>query len=364
MNVAISCDSLLERNHANEIVEMICEAFPDSMIYCLVHREKAILGTIEQRRIVSTGLSRKVVTENDLYRYLPMLPSLVQQMAPSCQHNLLINISRGFSHGFKKCDKTKQITYLYELSFQKHFDKWWKKLFRAFITNKFINALKQVDLLLVSNETLQKDLEKLGIKSTVLVPPFRLSDYALFPKSMFKHDFYTVDTRGLTLAEVDQLKEFFINRQVRFQFVGPDLHLETLKKDGPENRFFGERCSGEHAPVLASSRAFISFDTVMFPKMPLAAMAVGRPIVVLETQKESLSGTGVHYLKGFNLKELGSILDQIDQGHDDFDGQKIRANVMKYHDIKFKAALKRILDKELGLSNEPLNADQLISTTL
>lgn len=364
MNVAISCDSLLERNHANEIVEMICEAFPESMIYTLVHREKAILGTIEQRRIVSTGLSRKVVTENDLYRYLPMLPSLVQQMTPSCQHNLLINVSRGFSHAFKKCEKTKQITYLYELSFEEHFDSWWKKLFRPFVTNKFVSALKNVDLLLVSNETLHNDLLKLGIKSTVLVPPFRLSDYALFPKTMFKHDFYTVDTRGLTLSQVNELKQFFEKRQVRFQFIGPDLHLETLKKSEPENRFFGERCSGEHAPVLASSRAFISFDKVMFPKMPLAAMATGRPVVVLASQKESIAGTGVHYLPSFDLKQLGKILDEIDSTHENLDGQKIRANVMKYHDIKFKAALKRILDKELGLSQESLSADELVSTTL
>lgn len=364
MNVAISCDSLLERNHANEIVEMICEAFPESMIYTLVHREKAILGSIEQRKIVSTGLSRKVVTENDLYRYLPMLPSLVQQITPSCQHNLLVNVSRGFSHAFKKCEKTKQITYLYELSFEEHFDSWWKKLFRPFVTNKFINSLKQADLLLVSNEKLAQELQNFGIKSVVLVPPFRLSDYALFPKTMFKHDFYTIDTRGLSLAQIGELRAFFEKRQIRFQFVGPDSHLETLKADGPENRFFGERCSGEHAPVLASSRAFISFDKVMFPKMPLAAMAVGRPVVVLDSQKESLAGSGVYYLKGFDLNQLSKILDEIDSTHETLDGQKIRANVMKYHDIKFKAALKRILDKELGLSNEPLSADQLVSTTL
>lgn len=372
MNVAITCDSLLERNHANEIVELLCEAFPESMIYTLAHKEKAILGTIEQRKIKSTGLSRKVLAENDLYDHLLMLPNLTQSMKLSCTHDYILNVSRGFSHAFDRCDKSKQITYLYELSFEEHFDTFWKKLLRPFIVNKFITGLKKAHKVLVSNEKLKIDLAKYGIESEVLPPPFRLSDYALFPKTMFKHDFFTVDTRGLKLKEINLLIDFFTKRNEKFQFVGPTdglgAEFEEYKKAHPENRFFGERCSGEHAPVLASSRAFISFDNVKFPKMTLAALAVGRPVVIKNSHQDLVSGTGTYFVNDFNLNELSKVLDQINIEHDELDNQKIRANVMKYHDIKFKAQLKRILDKEMGLidgTQEPNEGSKpTLSTTL
>lgn len=368
VNVAITCDSLLERNHANEIVELLCEAFPESMIYTLAHKEKAILGTIEQRKIKSTGLSRKVHIENDLHDHLLVLPHLTKAMSLSCQHDYVLNVSRGFSHAFTRCEKSKQITYLYELSFEEHFNTFWKKLLRPYITNKFINALKNINKVLVSNEKLKNDLLKFGIESEVLLPPFRLSDYALFPKSMFKHDFFTVDTRGLTVDEMIALVDFFEKRNERFQFVGPIDGLgekfESLKKSSPENRFFGERCSGEHAPVLASSRAFISFDNVKFPKMTLAALAVGRPVVMKKIHADFASGEGTYFVSQFDLKELGAALDRINREHSDLDHQKVRANVMKYHDIKFKAQLKRILDREMGLGSEVTSSSQELSTPL
>lgn len=369
MNVAITCDSLLERNHANEIVELLCEAFPESMIYTLAHKEKAILGTIEQRKIKSTGLSRKVNVENDLYDHLVVLPNLTEGMTLSCQHDYILNISRGFSHAFHRCEKSKQITYLYEFSFEEHFDSLWKKLLRPYITSKFVNGLKKAHKILVSNEKLKTDLLKYGIEAEVLLPPFRLSDYALFPKSMFKHDFFTVDTKGLTVEEMKSLVQFFEKRQERFQFVGPIENLgndfEELKKSGPESRFFGERCSGEHAPVLASSKAFISFDTVKFPKMILAGLAVGRPVVMKKSHADLASGEGTYFISKFDLKELGEILDRINLEHEALDNQKVRANVMKYHDIKFKAQLKRILDREMGLeTNATTSSSDTLSTTL
>lgn len=354
MNTAITCDSLLERNHANEIVELLCEAFPDSMIYTLAHKEKAILGTIEQRKIKSTGLSRKVKCEAEMYDNLIILPSLCEGLKLSCQHDYVLNISRGFSHAFSKCDKSKQITYLYELAFEDYFNSFWRRLFRPFITKKFINKLKLANKLLVSHQKLHDDLLKQGVESEVLLPPFRLSDYALFPKNMFKHDFYALDTRGLDFSKVKKLVEMFEAQNDRFTFVGPTDHFgsefDEWKKSRPENNFFGERCSGEHAPVLASARAFISFDQTRFSKMTFAALAVGRPVVILKQHLDLISAEGVYSVENFNLETLKSELHKVSVEHESLDSQKIRANIMKFHDIKFKAQLKRILDREMGFN--------------
>ena len=39
-----------------------------------------------------------------------------------------------------------------------------------------------------------------------------------------------------------------------------------------------------------------------------------------------------------------AMIDQVFANDDQLEGQKIRAHVMDYHDIKFKASIKRILD--------------------
>lgn len=361
MNVAITCDSLISRNHANEIVELLCETYPDSMIYTLAHKPKAILGTIEQRKIKSSGLSRKVQKEHELYDHLLVLPSIAKSMKLSCQHNIVLNISRGFSHAFSVCEKSKQITYLYDLSFENNFNGFLNKLLKPFIVSKFMSALKNSNLVLVSDEKLKIKLKKFGIESVVLLPPFKISDYALFPKSMFKHDYFTVDTTGLTLSAMKTLINFFEKRQERFQFIGalPEHELSELKKIAMDNCFFGDRCSGEHAPVLASSRAFISFSTEKFPKMILACLAVGRPVVMLKEQNCIADGVGTYFIEKFDMMMLSVLLDQVNNEHETLDSQKIRANALKYHDIKFKSHLKRLLDKEMGLAASFDTGDEL-----
>ncbi len=358
MNVAITCDSLIERNHPNEIIELLCEAFPDSMIYTLAHKEKAILGTIEQRKIKSSGLSRKITKEDELFDHLLMLPNLTSSMKLSCQHDFILNVSRGFSHAFDVCEKSVQITYLYELGFEVEFNSFWKRLLRPYVIRKFMSAFKNSKRILVSSEKLQARLKDYGIDSTVLLPPFKLSDYALFPKTMFKHDYYTIDTRGLTLEKLKEIASFFLDKKERFQFVGPmdEAVQNEIKKMSAENIVFGERCSGEHAPVLASSRAFISFNQEKFPKMSLAALAVGRPAVMLDIHKDLVSGVGTYFIAGFDTTSLALIIDQINNEHESLDSQKIRANVMKFHDVKFKSQLKRILDKEMGQETDLADA--------
>ncbi len=60
MKVAISCDDLLVRDHYTEIVETVAMAFEEAEVYTLAHRPKAMLGTIELRKIRSTYLSHNI----------------------------------------------------------------------------------------------------------------------------------------------------------------------------------------------------------------------------------------------------------------------------------------------------------------
>lgn len=345
MKVAITCDYLLERSHYVEIIENLCEVFPEAVIYCFAHKKGAILGHIEMRPIRSTFLSNVVTNEEEFYEHSNKLPSLAKNLFVSCEYDLIINISKGFSQGLAKCKTTKLITYLYDLDLDRKIKKTLtQRLFYPFIKSWIKKSLDSCDLVLTSRDELLSAVGGLKAKTEIMPPPFRVSDYALFPKTMFKHDFYLIESRGLNQLEAEQMISWMREWNYPFQFVGPDAHLAEVKKTCPENAFFGDRCSGEHAPVMAASKAFVSFNTEDFPSLALGALATGRPVILSAPLKKWLSGTGVTFINQLEKEAFKKALDNI-LTEDEIDGQKLRAHVMEYHDIKFKAQMKRTLDK-------------------
>lgn len=347
MKVAITCDTILERSHYTEIVESLCEVFPEATLYCFAHKPKAVLGTIEHRPIRSTYLSKIVTTNEEFYKHSNKLPSLAKNLFVSCEYDLIVNISKGFSQGFKKCAKTKVVTYLYDLDYQTKIRKsFLQKLFFPFIDSWIKKTLLQTDVLLTSREDLSTFLSQFNKKSEVIPPPFRISDYALFPKEMFKHHFLLIDASGLDVVQAEQVITWMKEWDFAFQFIGNDEHLNSLKEMHAENTFFGARCSGEHTPVLASARAYITFNKEDFPSMALGALATGRPVIIHKSLTKWISGVGVEEVDHFDKNLLKKAIDSIPNDRD-LEPQKLRAHSVFYHDIKFKSAMKRTLDKTI-----------------
>jgi hypothetical protein len=352
MKVAITCDYILGRNHYSEIVETICELFPESRIYTFAHDAGSILGRIEQRRITSTHLSNEVKDEITFYNHSSQIPLLAKNLFVSCEYDLIINISRGLSHGLKKCEKSKQLTYLYDIGFEGKVKKSFiQKLAYPWFLNFFVNSFKQADTVWVSRQDLHDDLYKYIGEAEVVPPPFKISDYALFPKEMFKHHFYLVETKGLDAGNAKKLIDFFMATNRQLQFIGDDSHLEELKTKYIEQpqMFFGIRCSGEHAPVMASSKMFISFNEIDFPKNALGTLATGRPILIPTSLTTWVKGEGVYALNEFDIDKLSSTLNEFEKIEETFDGKKLRGLVSNYNEIKFKAHLKRHIEKNFGI---------------
>jgi hypothetical protein len=363
LKIAISCDYLLVRSHYSEIVESLCEVFPEATLYCFAHKKGAILGKIEQRPIRSTYLSNTIKSAEEFYEASNKLPSLAKNLFISCEYDLIINISKGFSQGFSKCEKTKIITYLYDLDLNTKVKKTiLQKLMFPFIDFWVKKSLSKVDVLLTSREDLKSYVDQIKPHTVVVPPPFRISDYALFPKEMFKHQFYLVDSVGLSLEEATNIISWFKEWNLAFQFIGQDFHLKELKKIHPESMFFGHRCSGEHTPVLAACKAYISFNQDDFPAMALGSLATGRPIVISVKMKKWIDGEGVFFTSGQSPLELKKMLDLIPDD-EQLDPRKLRAHAVFYHDIKFKAEMKRTIDKAIADWNQLTHSHNHESTS-
>ncbi len=333
MKIALTIDALIERDHSIEIFEHLCSLFEDSQIYTFVHLKGKILGPIEQRKITSTYLSRKVKNKEDFKR-LSFLAPFAGLNIP-CNFDLVINLSRGLSHGIPRCEGTRQVTYLYDMA---SLDKttFLGKIFYSFLKRWSLEKLNNCDELILSSSYLEKSL---GISNASVIYPFiKVEDFSLITSSAFKHDFFAVSTEGLSLKKAKEISTFLKEKQIRFCFVGHDDHL---KNDFDASILMGEKCNGELAPLLASAKGLIYLGEGLFPKIAISSLLVGRPVFCLENEinKEFLS-------KAIFFHDFSELLKEYK-----FDSQSLRASVMKFHQAGFKGQILKIIEKANHVKN-------------
>ncbi len=384
MKICVTADHLIKRDHSVQIVECILEAIQDgnenAPIYTLAHREKSILGPVEQRKIHSTGLSKhlgqKIFDKTDYKKFIIVLLNLIQKFSISCQYDLVINVSSGLSHGFRLCKNSKQMTYLYSWDLDLMFSSWWQKLFRPMYEKYLIASLKRSLKVYVSHHELKDRLKTWGIESEVLNPPFKVSDFPLFPPKMFPHQLILIDPTELTVDYARILTNELKKHNVKFLFIGKDDHLNILKEELNASHFFGDRCSGESAPVYASGICLFSVSNDLFSKDIMATMAVGRPIVARKNivlfyqnigpknEDQSLAestmesqDSNVTEMQFIDVEHLSTsqkfqqwvqddfikIIQKIQNEDELFQGQKLRNKILKFHDLTFKSKIRKYL---------------------
>jgi len=343
MKVAITCDYLIKRKHYIEAIEAVLDLYPDAEIYTFCHRKKGILGVIERRRIRSTGLSNKVKTEMDFYRNLYKLPFMAKNLFVSCQYDLIINISLGLSQGFKKCKSSKQLTYLYELGFEK-FEKVGliNHLTRGLIVHYFKRSLKNADFLWVSNHRLLEGIKAIRNDVELVYPPFKVNDYRIFPEGMIKEEFIAIETNDLSAEQFVELTQYLDSIGENWKLIGPEDRFLHLKENYPR-QIFGERCSGEHAAFLGAAKCLISFNQTEFPKYSLASLLTGKPVIGVSYQSDFIKVDGLYSFLSMN--ELKDHLTNLNTQKATIDFQEVRKNLLSFDEAHFKMTIKKFIDQ-------------------
>ncbi|TDJ06177.1 MAG: hypothetical protein E2O68_05440 [Deltaproteobacteria bacterium] len=334
MKIALTIDHLIAREHSTAIFEEIMGLYKDAEIWTIVHKQGGVLGPIEMRKIHSSFLSHKVKNINTFKKLSFLGPSAAKKLFIPCSYDLIINISTGLSHGIKKCKETKQVTYLYDFS-PSDSGTFMQKIFKGHLKKWSLEHIKQSDFLLTSSKYLNKSL---GLNGKVLYPFFKLEDFPLIPSSHWKHDFFVINSEGMTLKEANLLISYF--KDQKYCFIGNipkglDISVEVN---------MGNKCNGELAPLMASSKGLIHFGENSFPQIALKNLAVGRPLLVKDSalNREFFEGR-----PGVTFFTLDNLLDKIENFDTSAPPEKIRATAMKYHPVGFKGQFKRQVEQFL-----------------
>lgn len=333
LKVVVSCDAVLNRDYYLEIIEAVLELVGDNTeLYTLVHSQGAVIGPIEQRKIHSSYLSHKVKTWQDLYDNEFQIPAAAERLFIPCSVDLIINISRGLSQGIKKCDHTKMITFLVE-DYSENFKAGIKrKIFSKLITDFKFKSLKNSDVLFVSESFSKKDsIQKDYINFTI---PVKLLDFKPLPDALFQRDYFLINTTGLSEESALSLIEKF--KDQKFKFIGDDSHLAKIRFNH-EAYFFGEKCSGELAPLMNGAKFLLDFDSESLPVNRLRMLSCARPVFGVKNKFLSFGEAHAELeLEKFSLSAFQSL---------GYDKEKARGQALAFEELKFKHLLKREMQK-------------------
>ncbi len=354
MKIALTCDHLIQRMEMTAYIEAILGLYPKAEIYTFAHNAGKILGDIEHHKIHSTFLTHKVKGLDGFNKYRYLLPSTQKNFAVPCNFDLIFNISTGFSQSIQKCKDTKQITYLLQWPFEFESLNWMQKLFKGYLEGWALKGLSQADEIWVARESLEEKCKKrLPHKKIKLVRPFfNLDDYPLIPSSHWTHDLLLISTEGITSEMAIDFHKKLTAIKIKFLFVGHDAHLEKAKEAiANERYFYGQKCSGDLAPLLASSLGAVDFSHSILPSLAVRTLAAGRPAAVLinEDHQHQMEKDCVFWLKEKSAEQIIHFVQGIQ--NKEIESDKLRRSVLKYNPAIFKTKVKKNLSELETLFN-------------
>jgi len=346
MKTAIAIDSLLLRDDSIFLLEMVLNLFPNSEIYSIAHKKGGILGQIETRPIVSSFLTHKAKDITVFKKNFWILPSAVKAIPLHPSIEKVIVLSRGYIHGLKLPDHVEKFLYIMDWDMIDQSELGWQKLFAPYVNDWREKALTKYPRIAVSSEFLKNKLELPNAE--VIAPTYRTEEYPFVRDEdhnfMFTHQL--IYTQGLSAVDFRSIVKVFLDKGEMVRVLGPDSHLEAVKKEFPQIEFAGDHCEATSALYSHQAKAIWDFSTGFFPSKSFGAFATGRPVVVRDggVQREFLT-QGAYFLSDFSENKIKEALEFVEAGYMSQDRKVLRRLGLKWNERLFKSRMVKFLDK-------------------
>jgi|GEM_PF-5560884 len=374
----LGTDQLVWTNAMTPFIEEFCYNAVNTPMISLAHRPGAWPGSVEQRRITSsfftTFLAKKLAGEESekltawdwhraLGRYSYLIPTAAKKIQVSCNVKSVMSFSFGLGHGWSFCEDTHHLVYLLDwpdyFPFGKNQPTWQEKLFSRYLERWSLKSLLKANQIIYASPEIKERVEKRAAEllpdlsidkkrqserlleqAKILIPGLKTKEFPAMTSPIFKYDYWVIHALHLSHEQASQLAQIMEELGHKFIFVGEDRHLSSLKQKLGERLFFGDRCAGELAPLLAGSRAVIDFQKAGHPQMALQSMAAGRPVVIgngvqkdhaLNLSSSILPQEGTHQLGQMNKDALEQLWQKLAPEAGGFlNGKALRQKVLIY----------------------------------
>jgi hypothetical protein len=344
MKTAIAIDSLLNRDDSIFLLELVLNLYPNSEIYTIAHKQGGILGPVETRPIVSSFLTHRAKNADVFRKNFWALPSAVKAIPLHPSIEKVIILSRGYIHGFNLPPHVDRVLYIMDWGLIEQKKLGWQKLFSPYVNDWREKALTKFPKIAVSSEALKESLE---LPNAEVIPPTYKTEEYPFVKDedhnfLFTH--HLVYTHDLSADELRSIFAVLSEKEETIRVLGPDAHLDALKKEFPKVEFGGDHCEATNALYSHQAKAVWDFSRSFFPSKSLGALATGRPVVVRDEkiQREFLL-QGAHFLKSFAVNDIEVIWKEVEGSYLSEDRRALRRLGLKWNERLFKSRMNKFL---------------------
>ncbi|MCM2351549.1 MAG: hypothetical protein NDI69_16115 [Bacteriovoracaceae bacterium] len=347
MKTAIAIDSLLLRDDSIFMVELILNLFPNSEIYTIAHKQGGILGQIETRPIVSSFLTHKTKDSSVFRKNFWIMPSAVKAIPLHPSIEKVIVLSRGYIHGLNLPEHVEKYLYIMDWHMiDQNEVSWFQKFFIPFVNDWREKALTKYPRIAISSEALKAELDLPNAE--VIAPTYRTEEYPFVRDEdhnfMFTHQL--VYTHDLKLDEMRAIFKFLTGKGETVRVLGPESHLDAIKKEFPQVEFGGDHCEATSALYSHQAKAIWDFSRSFFPSKAFGGLATGRPVVVRDRriEREYLT-SGAHFLKDFSAEAIEAVYQEVEDSYMSADRKVLRRLGLKWNERLFKTRMVKFLNK-------------------
>jgi glycosyltransferase involved in cell wall biosynthesis len=366
MKVALVHDWLNGMRGGEKCLEVLCEIFPDAIIYTL-HEEKDKLSDLLKSKTIVTSFIQKMPFRKKKYRYyLPLFPKAIETFDLS-DFDLVVSISHCVAKGVKTSDNTCHICYCLTPMryawgfFYDYFGRRFGKISQFLIRSSIrrlkcwdIMSTKRVDYFLsISENITQKIRSSYNRDSMVVYPPVDV-DFFFPDKNVKREDFFLIVSAFAPYKKLFFAVETFNSIGLPLVIIGSGEEKETLNAAAMNNIKFHGWCSNEMLrDYYRRCKALVFPGKEDFGIVPLEAQACGAPVLAykaggaLETVIDGKTGL---FFKEHTLESLKSAV--YDSSCKEFNAIDCRNNAETFSRAVFKSKIEKAIIEKYSMFRE------------
>ncbi len=367
MKVALVHDWLTGMRGGENVLEALCDIFPEADIYTLLHIPGSVSDVIENRKIHTSFLGSLPDVERRYRWYLPIMPLAIESLDIR-GYDLVISSSHCVAKG-ALTDTATHICYCHtpmRYAWDLYDDYFNRSRFSAptlFAIEKIMPHLRKwdrrtvsrVDRFIANSRNVAERIKRIyRVGSDVVYPPVDTEFFDIEPGS--NRDTYLVVSAFAPYKRVDLAIETFNQRNTPLTVVGSGEDEARLKAmAGPKTSFESSVSPQRLRQLYNSARALIYPGVEDFGIIPVEAMACGAPVIAygkggsLETvvplrDEFTMAPTGVFFDKQ-TVYGLGQAIDRFENNQDKFNPETIRENALRFSRASFSDKMASLLRK-------------------
>jgi glycosyltransferase involved in cell wall biosynthesis len=362
MRVALVHYWLVGNRGGEQVLEALCELYPQADIYTHVVDHATLSPRLRQHRIATTFIAKLPFASRLYQSYLPLMPMALEELDLT-GYDLVISSESGPAKGvithpnaLHVCYCHSPMRYLWDQYplYRRNaglVSRLAMSLFMPRLRIWDVTSAARVDLFVANSTFIAQRIRKFYRReASVVFPPVDSDDLVIAPNP--SRDTYLCLGQLVPYKRVDIAVEAFNRLGKPLVIVGDGPSSKSLQKlAGPNIRFRGRLPRAEIVDLLANCAGLVFPGEEDFGIVPLEAMMSGRPVVAyaaggaLDTVRHGVTGVLFPEQTPDSLAE--GIL-HLEATRETFRPEAIRAHALRFGKDVFKSAMRATIDKALA----------------